>query len=104
MPAVASWRMESGLSFAWATIERLVAVVRGDEAADQRHAQRGVVALVHRAGFRVAAEPALEGVDHIEVAIHLLVLDQRAAEDELRDEHQRHEVRRRLCIRHDARK
>ena len=80
----------------------LVAVVRGDEPGERGDAELRVVARGRLGDFRVGPEPAVERIDQVEILVHLLVFDQRAAKDELRDEHERDEVCGRLGIGNQA--
>jgi hypothetical protein len=47
-------------------------------------------------------QPAAHGIDEIEVLVHLLVFDQRPAEDDLRDQDERDRVHRRAIVADDA--
>ena len=87
-----------GIQFRLSHHEGLVAVVRRDEAADHRDAEFFVGLHVARQVLR--REPTLKGVEHVGVAVHFLILDEGAAEDELRNEDERHEHRAGLGVRH----
>ena len=50
------------------------------------------------ARFGIFGKPPADGVDEIEVLVHLFVFDQRAAQDDLRDEDHRDDVDRRLAF------
>ncbi len=73
-----------------------------NELADERHLQLAVHLLPQLPGWMLV-EPMRQRIDEREIAIHVLVLDQRSTHDDLWNEHKRNDVRRRFRIGHERR-
>src|SRR5437899_8329016 len=75
----------------------LVGPAHGDELTDEWHLQFAVHFLVLFL-VRMLGKPAAEGVDEREVAVHVLIFNERPTHDYMRNQVQWHDVGRRLRI------
>ena len=90
-----------GIEFGLSNNHLFVRPAHGDELADKWHLQLAL--RLHRfLGVRVLRKPMRERMKQSEVAVHILVLDQCATHDDLRNQNQRDDVGRSLRVGHQG--